>query len=288
MNNYGHWMVFEHFNPNENFGFIYMIINNTNSKSYIGKRNFILYNKQISKIKINDTTSWTKYIGSQKELIADIKLLGKENFSFIIIETQNNCTEDIKVQSHNLANKEIEWQLHYNVLKERFSNNEKAFYNRYIHGAGFDSTGKIVKEETILKTKATNAKNPQQPRNKDNSIYKFKNIKTGETFEGNKFDFAKFSNLPITIAYCISKGGQKQSKGWALFDTIFTTRNIIYKVPKISKSINSTIYKFVNIKTNEVFEGLQSDFRKAKGLSPANVSALITGRYKISKDWSLL
>lgn len=79
------------------FGFIYKIENLTNNKFYIGKKqimsitNVKLGKKEIlllpitrgrtpSKKQVIKESNWVDYMGSNKFLLEDIKLLGKENF----------------------------------------------------------------------------------------------------------------------------------------------------------------------------------------------------------------
>jgi len=63
-------------------GFVYVIINLTNDKKYIGKKNFWTRQKDRKtgrrKTKESD---WKKYFGSCDELIEDVKLLGQDKFS---------------------------------------------------------------------------------------------------------------------------------------------------------------------------------------------------------------
>src|ERR1035437_4733466 len=124
-----HWIYSQEFDPNLYFGFIYLITNNLTGVKYIGKKGFNSTGK-----------NWKNYISSCKPLKADIKLFGKDNFLFEILEF---CNDKI-----SLAKREIAIQIENNVLKQRLSTGEKAFYNRNIHGEKFDMTGTIMSEET--------------------------------------------------------------------------------------------------------------------------------------------
>jgi len=76
-------------NPGDYVGFVYQITNQTNGRKYIGKKNFyfsktrtIKGKKKRSKVE----SDWQDYYGSNKELAADVKELGKENFKREILK----------------------------------------------------------------------------------------------------------------------------------------------------------------------------------------------------------
>jgi hypothetical protein len=322
---YGHWTTFKDFDQKDYFGFIYIITNNINGRKYIGKRNFVINNKR--GYGASDKIGWKRYVGSQKDLIKDIKLLGKENFKFTIVDLQDNICDDIKSLSQLLLDKEIKLQIQYNVLKEKLPNGSKAFYNRNIHNIGFDSTGKVVSSDTIAKVKLTKSLNPKSnppPHNKDTRIYKFKNLVTDEVFEGTKYEFQTFSNMAIGMVHNITSSVQKQSHNWALNDTefpIYCATNVItketitgtfYKLKshcnignsvydlikckewvlsdytKIRVGSDRTIYTFKNILTEEIFTGTRCEFRHAKNLSYANVYHIVKKIQLTSKNWMLV
>jgi hypothetical protein len=69
-------------------GFVYIITNLTNSRRYLGKKNFHFSKTRTIKGKkkrIKVESDWASYYGSNKELLADVEKLGKENFKREII-----------------------------------------------------------------------------------------------------------------------------------------------------------------------------------------------------------
>ena len=94
----GHWegLLTEATLP---FGFVYKIINLTNDRKYIGKKQCLTLkkrpplkgkkNRRISEIE----TDWKSYTSSSKELNRDIIELGKENFKFEILYWCNSKSE---------------------------------------------------------------------------------------------------------------------------------------------------------------------------------------------------
>ena len=107
------------------YGFVYKTINLKTGKFYIGKKTFLhnkkkkLTKKELAAMpvtrgrtattKIEQVDSgWKDYYGSSKELVADIKTYGKENFKRIILDF---C--DTKKQ---LTYSEVFWQMTERVL----------------------------------------------------------------------------------------------------------------------------------------------------------------------------
>ena len=106
------------------YGFIYKITNLETNKFYIGKKSFVhnkkkkLTKKEIaeqtgpgrrSTTKVEQVDSgWRNYWGSSKELLADVKLLGKDKFEREIIKF---CPT-----KKQLTYYEIQHQIQYSVL----------------------------------------------------------------------------------------------------------------------------------------------------------------------------
>lgn len=155
--NYGHWdnSLVGDFNPEEYFGFTYLIVNNVSGKKYIGKKQFKRFRKKGSIVQKN---YWETYTSSCNELNNDIQLIGKDKFDFIITE--------LFLSKGDLSYAEMEQQFKNNVIKAVDSFGNKLFYNRAIGNTPIKlvewtpekraaarkrNLGKVQSKETIAK-----------------------------------------------------------------------------------------------------------------------------------------
>jgi len=97
-------------------GFVYLITNQTNGKKYIGKKNFYFTKTRTIKGKRKRSkveSDWQDYYGSNKELQADVELLGKENFKREILKLCKSKGEfgyyEAKYQFENNVLEEDNW-----------------------------------------------------------------------------------------------------------------------------------------------------------------------------------
>ena len=84
--------------PGDYFGFVYVIVNLTNDRKYVGRKYFTAAGyKQVNgkRKKIRKESDWKEYYGSNEELKAEVEKLGKENFRRIILHlchTKSECS----------------------------------------------------------------------------------------------------------------------------------------------------------------------------------------------------
>lgn len=111
------------FPPDGYYGFTYIIKDILNNKIYVGKKAFTHKSKKtLSKkakklpenkgkrvIRGTKDSGWLNYFGSSKELLEQVKILGKKNFKREILE--------FAVNKSDLTLKEIEAQVKFNVLR---------------------------------------------------------------------------------------------------------------------------------------------------------------------------
>ena len=119
-----HWLkqgTKKSFTPNEDkFGFVYIITNKLNGKSYIGCKQYLIG-------KSKRKSRWQSYIGSSSYLKEDIKKIGKKNFIFEVIDEFKN--------KRSLKYYELYYQIKYNVLTSVIEgSNTPAYYNGYVGG----------------------------------------------------------------------------------------------------------------------------------------------------------
>jgi hypothetical protein len=95
---YGHWVGPE-FDPEDYFGFVYVITNTLTGRKYIGQKQLHSTlkrpplkgrkNKRHSKRE----SKWREYTGSSRQLNEDMEELGKDKFTFEIIELHESRWE---------------------------------------------------------------------------------------------------------------------------------------------------------------------------------------------------
>jgi hypothetical protein len=125
LHKYGHWLSDESFDENEFFGFTYLVVNKTNNRKYIGKKQFFQYRNR-KKWKRFD---WGNYTSSSKELNLDIETLGKENFDFRILQ--------LCLTRGELTYREANEQHKRDVLVAKLPCGQREYYNKSIAGIKF-------------------------------------------------------------------------------------------------------------------------------------------------------
>ena len=111
----------------DNFGFVYLIQNNLNSRKYIGRKYFWQFRTpKGKKRKVKSESDWKKYYGSCPELKEDIDKFGRENFSRTILSLHKTKGKTNFGETSQLFKND--------VLTESLDNGEPAFYNSNILG----------------------------------------------------------------------------------------------------------------------------------------------------------
>lgn len=124
-----HWEFEDDFDPEEYFGFVYLIENKVDGRKYIGRKNFFstqrkkVLNRKNRKT-ITKESDWRSYCSSCKELKLDISEIGKENFNFIILS--------LHLSKGDLNYSEVEEQVARDVLTRRLPCGKKMYYNNNI------------------------------------------------------------------------------------------------------------------------------------------------------------
>jgi hypothetical protein len=130
--------VFETEDIQENFGFIYLIECEENSRKYLGRKYFWSFRTpKGKKRKVKQESDWKNYYGSCPELKDDIKLLGKDKFKRNILSLHKTLGK---------TNYEETKQLFLNnVLTEALDSGVPTYYNsnilsRYFRKDYFNAT----------------------------------------------------------------------------------------------------------------------------------------------------
>ena len=122
----GHWKYPFEFDINEWFGFIYRVIDTTNNKEYIGKKQFWSSHRKIVKGRVNrkivrKESDWKTYTSSSSHVNKAILEKGIDKFIFII--------ESLRMTKGSLHYAEVEYQIKEDVLRAKFDNGDRRFYN---------------------------------------------------------------------------------------------------------------------------------------------------------------
>ena len=111
----------------DKFGYVYLIVNRTTGKKYIGRKYFTQCRKpRGGKRRVSSESDWKKYYGSSPELKQDVKQFGRNAFSREILSLHT---------TKGKVNFEETRQLFLNnVLTESLDDGSPAFYNSNILG----------------------------------------------------------------------------------------------------------------------------------------------------------
>jgi hypothetical protein len=130
--------VFETEDIGENFGFIYLIECEENSRKYLGRKYFWSFRTpKGKKRKVKQESDWKKYYGSCPELKDDIKILGKDKFKRNILSLHKTLGKTNYEETRQLFLN--------NVLTEALDSGVPAYYNsnvmnRYFRKDYFNAT----------------------------------------------------------------------------------------------------------------------------------------------------
>lgn len=126
----GHWKnpARLKLNPDEAFGFVYLIVNLLTGRRYIGKKQYHRY----SKGRRRGTSDWKTYTSSSREVNGDIARLGKKNFHFEILA-------EFKTRG-GLTYGETNLQHVADVLTLADADGNRIFYNAFIDKIRFIPT----------------------------------------------------------------------------------------------------------------------------------------------------
>lgn len=116
------------------FGFIYRITNRVNGMQYIGKKQFwsltrVAVKGRKNKKHVKKESDWQKYTGSSVRLNADIDKYGMDNFTFEILSLHRS--------KGSLHYAEVETQVKMDVLRSRFPDGSRMYYNGNISAVKF-------------------------------------------------------------------------------------------------------------------------------------------------------
>jgi hypothetical protein len=133
--------------PDEYFGFVYIITNKKTQRKYIGCKQYW----QMRHRKRYKPSNWKVYTSSSKELCEDIDKIGKRNFKFEIIQEYTT--------KRGLHYYEQYYQMKYHVLTAVLEGtDQKEYYNKNVGGIRFYCPLEIYEDPEYKKKKSAAAK----------------------------------------------------------------------------------------------------------------------------------
>lgn len=137
----GHWNIDEVglFDPDEFFGFIYVITQRSTGRAYLGKKFFKHKRKKTLKNKSRTKESdWRDYTSSSELLNELITECGKDDFEFRILTL---CTGRCM-----LTYSELEQQFAHDVLRARLADGSRKYFNGTIGHLNYSGIEKQTQE----------------------------------------------------------------------------------------------------------------------------------------------
>ena len=121
-------------NPEKYFGFVYLILESTTKKKYVGKKSYMLTRRvkvpgRKNRRIVKTPNNWKYYTGSCKPLNARISPETIGDFTFIIL-SQFEAKGDLYYE-------EIRQQVLRDVMRDKLPDGEKSYYNGNINGIKF-------------------------------------------------------------------------------------------------------------------------------------------------------
>lgn len=174
---------------------IYKIINKINGKYYVG------YSKNITARWRNHRCNLNKGNHKNKHLQRTWNRDKNNNFDFVIIEEiSENILSETEQKYLDIARKE-----------------KNKCYNLSFISDKIEMTPEII--DKIIKSNKNRICSPEQKEklsisHRDKTVHHFKNIKTGEVFDGIMYDFKIKTKIGPSNLYRLMNGELKQLNGW--------------------------------------------------------------------------
>ena len=138
--------------PDEYFGFVYIITNKKTQRKYIGCKQYW----QMRHRKRYKPSNWKVYTSSSKELCEDIAKIGKRNFKFEIIQEYET--------KRGLHYYEQYYQMKYHVLTAILEGtDQREYYNKNVGGIRFYVPLETYQDPTYRQVMSTNGRKGGAP-----------------------------------------------------------------------------------------------------------------------------
>lgn len=259
----------------------------------------------------NPNLFWTKYFTSSKPIkdLIDQYGISDEYWSYVILKTfSNEIDRRIVFKEEQL------------LIKELYDSDENTLNKSYIISPDpMKFFGSTETKSDIMKLRLSNSIKgrvlPHMKMPKKLDIFKFKNKKTLDEFEGTCHAFGIYSGLTPQEIYNITSRRIRYSKSWGVY--IESEQKYSYEIPRVLPNIENKkchhcnkdvspgnferwhgekcsvkikeIYRFSNSKTDIIFTGTVEEFSRFASLEIRDINAMLNRKSsrKFIKNWGV-
>lgn len=254
---------------------IYKIINNINDKYYVGSSNNIYKRWKYHKQDLNRGNHRSQYLQRAWNKY------GEDNFTFVVTELiiLDELLLQIEQEYLNIACQEKEKCYNSSFVAGKIEMNEIT-RNKISQS----HKGKKLSKETKEKLRQCNLgkRLSEETKKKISDAHKGKVLSQPKgwhhTEESKKKISQKLKGKYVGILS--HKFGTKHTEEWK--------KQWRERLKNHHPRLDKTVYRFQNEVTNEVFDGLQFDFRVKYNIPPGNLCHIIRGRRKSIQGWKLV
>lgn len=126
----------------------------------------------------------------------------------------------------------------------------------------------------------------------DNTVYIFKNMRTGEVFTGNQTEFRHLTKISSAMVSATVHSDKHYTNGWCLCDvngipltsTIDKRKSIVGNNHHLSDKL---VYTIQNVNTGVTFVGTRADIKEELTLNKDACNAVVRG-HRQCQGWTLV
>ena len=267
--------------PEEYFGFVYLITNKKNQRKYVGCKQYW----QMRHRKRYKPSNWKVYTSSSKELCADIEKIGKRNFKFEIIQEYET--------KRGLHYYEQYYQMKHHVLTAVLEGtDQKEYYNKNVGGVRFYVPLERWEDPEVIERRsaATKARwTDPEYKKKMSSAAKAKRADPNSAYNTPEYKKKQSASMKAKRAdpNSIYNTPEYKKKWSATMKAQWNDPNSAFNSPAFRKKVSAAIckgpYRIIFDTGREIIIDNFTDWAKSNGYSQSALSNLLTGRPQFDK-----